>query len=769
MKKRKLWIAFGVINFFLLFVSLFVFLEKDKVALVYNQDEMFLTRDNGETVEDGFYMDSSFSGVDVSIISPEIVLDKGIYTVSVQYEANTDFNTVSVRNYSNENAIYADEFDLKADKNQFTYHIWVRENNSNIRVFNHMWGHEDGDYLLVRGISIETSSYSYSNYWARCMLFLLLLNAMIFLVMELRKKDRKKLKDETKTIALSLIMILFVSSIPLFTDYFYASQDGAFHLMRIEGIKDGIRAGMFPVKIQPSWFDGNGYAVSVMYGDLFLYLPAILRILGVTAQDAYKTYIFFVNCLTVFVGYYSFYKMFRNKWAGVVSCGLYTLSVYRITDVYTRHAVGEYTAMAFIPLVIYGIYKIYSENEQDGQRKWLPLAIGYTGIIQSHILSCEMVGLFSVLIGLILWRRTFRKSTILNLVKMAGVVLVLNAAFVIPFLQYYLQDDLKIKFIENENIQGMGLSAAQLFGIYLGSGGLNGRSEGLYEEMAMGLGPSFAIFLLLLFFFVAYNRFGKRESLVLKVVLGMSAAAIWLSSDLFPYDKLAQIGGGISALICSLQFPFRFMGIALALLSCAAGLLALEIKRKDQKLFQWGSVIIIMIVLLQGSIQAGEILNKQEANRFYDEEAIYAKEGGINNAVGYGVEYLPLATDVYTLDQKVILGESVTIGNYMKKFNQIDFSVACDGLASYVEVPLVYYTGYSAQDDKGQQLDISRGTNGKIKIGIPKNYTGSIHVVFREPIVWRICEIISLISILMLVGGMLKRRFYREHGGDTSI
>ena len=47
-------------------------------------------------------------------------------------------------------------------------------------------------------------------------------------------------------------------------------QDLGFHLMRIEGIAEGLENGVFPVKMQGLWMEGYGYPVSVYYGDFLL-------------------------------------------------------------------------------------------------------------------------------------------------------------------------------------------------------------------------------------------------------------------------------------------------------------------------------------------------------------------------------------------------------------------------------------------------------------------------------------------------------------------
>lgn len=72
--------------------------------------------------------------------------------------------------------------------------------------------------------------------------------------------------------------MVFMISLPLMVrgisdnDY----QDLRVHLMRIEGIADQLRLGHVPVRMQSVWLDGYGYPISIYYGDIFLYFPAVL-------------------------------------------------------------------------------------------------------------------------------------------------------------------------------------------------------------------------------------------------------------------------------------------------------------------------------------------------------------------------------------------------------------------------------------------------------------------------------------------------------------
>ena len=167
----------------------------------------------------------------------------------------------------------------------------------------------------------------------------------------MRKQGRRILPaGADRTVLRALVLLVVGCSIPLAVDYlFLNSHDLYFHLMRIEGIRAGLENGMFPVRIQPGWLNGHGYAASVFYGDFFLYVPALLRYFGVSVQAAYKCYVVMIHMLTVGISYYSFSRMSRPR-IGLVCTVLYSLNIYRLTCIYTRAAVGESVSYTHLTL-----------------------------------------------------------------------------------------------------------------------------------------------------------------------------------------------------------------------------------------------------------------------------------------------------------------------------------------------------------------------------------------------------------------------------------
>jgi hypothetical protein len=85
--------------------------------------------------------------------------------------------------------------------------------------------------------------------------------------------------------------------------------------------------------------------------------------------------------------------------------------------------------------------------------------------------------------------------------------------------------------------------------------------------------------------------------------------------------------------------------------------------------------------------------------------------------------------------------------------------------AGFVEIPKLRYPGYVAYDESGNRLKLVDGTNNVIRIQIPGAYSGNIVVSWKEPISWRIAEVITVLGLLFYWITWLRRpSTYRSFG-----
>ena len=563
---------------------------------------------------------------------------------------------------------------------------------------------------------------------------------------------KDKMKNKKYTVC--YLVIILMASIPLFNNYLIRGHDIYFHLMRIEGLAQGLRAGEFPVRIQPAWYDGYGYAVSVFYSDLFLYPAALLRLLGISLQDAYKVYVVLCNIATALLSGYSFGKIFRKREIGVFGSCLYTLAPYRLVNLYTRGALGEYTGMIFWPLLIYSCVLLLNEDRKKVQlqKGAVFMGISMAGMLQSHMLTAEIACMVLLLLVIVYYRRIFHKEVILAGCGAVAVALGLSAWFLIPFLDYMLFGRFNINSIRNNDImiQRQGTFLSQVFAVFDNAVGQSLDSgAGTAGDFTQGVGLSLmlSVIILMLLCIRGYLKQEERRNRQITITAaGLGVFMIVMSTLYFPWDRLCRISRIFRYIIVKIQFPWRFTGVAVGLLVvvwCAV----LNYTEREYDRRKKVITICLAVGILLLSVGHFVIDLNQRAERI---QVRSIEE--MDTFVASGEEYLPVDTVLDKLKtQELYKDDSVEISDVVYRGTSITMHVKNTSTQQAgLELPRLYYAGYQALvvTDKGQHfpIEVTDGTNHVIKLMIPEQTEGNITLSFREPWYWRLAEIITLLS-----------------------
>lgn len=122
---------------------------------------------------------------------------------------------------------------------------------------------------------------------------------------------KKEINSKFK-IAIFLILIALFVSYPLYNDYLVYSHDINFNFVRIEGLKETLGNGQVPVRIHAIENNGYGYATSLLYPELFLYIPAILRLLNTSMVFTFKLFLVLINIASVVSMYIAVKKISKS-------------------------------------------------------------------------------------------------------------------------------------------------------------------------------------------------------------------------------------------------------------------------------------------------------------------------------------------------------------------------------------------------------------------------------------------------------------------------
>lgn len=761
----------GLAEIFCLIYSMVLFVIPEKTYLFEGKD---LISKYGIYIEnfmgcgkDGFYLDNSIHAdeADQEMLQREEKNETDVMTIATvptdlphgSYEVEIDYMTSDgvVQNYTASGKydtwrlnVNRRNVNLNAGKTAEVYSLYTGLKARGYQVTAKYLGN---GYLFVDKVTIRETSV-----WKRVAFFLniscILFVDIVFLAFN-RVNGMKKRKYAAIFVFLSSMVIF--SSIPVLTPYLYNGHDLDFHLYRIEAIKNALLSGQLPVRIPYSWLNGYGYASSIFYGELFLFYPAVLRIIGFTIQDAYKAYIILINSITCIASFWCFYKILnRNKKSALIGCAAYMLAPYRLSCLYLRASVGEYTAMAFLPIVLYGIEEIYSSVGRK-KKSWLILALGVTGLIQSHVLTTIIAAIFVLLFCVVKICRTLQWKCLKELLKALGCVCLLNLWFIVPFLDYF-RYDYKVTDLESlGRMNSNGAFLGQILAFFPSGGGISKSvTDGLGDpgEMSYTLGAGILIAVIFYLIFRISSENSEENVQIIRrmdFAWGFGIFATYMATIYFPWDFLQQIGNGIfSMLVQNSQFPWRFLSVASLLLSLVVAGLVLLVKRQKSE-YELQSVVTILGLLIL--IPSGSFLSSYL--NFADPRYVENESDISCNSIA-NQEYLPEGTgNTMWGDASLKTNGEALDFNYTRDRGTV--TVQCNTQLEsdvLVDVPILYYKGYTARNmETGEKLSVGAGTGNRVRVIIPQGYCGNIRIKFEEPWYWRISEMISVIFVILLV------------------
>ena len=706
--------------------------------------------ENGLEVYEGIgTLDEVFVGTNRRIISPEIVLDRGIYQVDVFYDTTTPA-TSSLGGHtlatSSENSWIESESVLLTDRaNHVDYRMYVQKNDVSVTLRT-IIDDEVYDSITINKIAVTSlDGRSLAVSVVKLIFLFLILDGVLFLLLY-RNHVFAKLSSETALIILGLLTLFFLVELPMTMSYIPKGYDLRFHYYRIYSIASGLQEGMFPVKLQPEWVNGYGYPTGVFYGDILLYFPAILYLIGFPLSFAYKSYVFAINLFTVLSSYYCFKTISHDKKIGFAGAAIYTMSLHRLVATYTRAALGAFSAMAFLPFVILGLWCIYQEKEEKASKGWLYLAIGISGILETHILGTIMTCLFVLLFVLLSFKKTFQLQTLISLGKAVIATILLNLFFIVPFLDLYLGTELRIQ-TEHRSIEQYSAFLSQLFtSVYNAVGDVREDLIGMYHDMPMTLGPAALVLLLCCIVYVFLYKDKKAVHLLFKP-FALLLLALWLSTNLFPYKWLEEYVPALFYLFMKFEFAWRFQAIATALLPLLFILFLSLLKTKlpAQKVLAFGGVITLLFVW-QGT---SYLFQYSDSMIRFEHEADFRD---LTVGAVYNGQYFPDGFEETETIREITVSDPSTVEWNLLEAGKLKYRVSLNNhqnSEAYVEFPVILYKGYHALCEDGE-LQATYGQNQRLRVIVPANFEGNISLSYSEPWYWRVAEILSLITLLVL-------------------
>lgn len=547
-------------------------------------------------------------------------------------------------------------------------------------------------------------------------------------------------------ILMSLLTVVICA--PIFTINLFTHNEALLHMSRFIAIDETIKEGIFPPIINARFMNGFGYALNLFYGPITTYIPIIImNILG-SAGLSFKVF----TMLTVFISAVTMYKFVftitNRKSISIIASLIYISAPYKLSDIYARDAIGEYTAFIFIPIVFLGLYNILSKSKKDYY-----LALGIIGLVLSHTITTIYIASFSFIYLLLNLNKIKRvdvwKKIIINIL----IAFLVCNFYAIPLLEHTFETDYALYSqrrmqTSGEDVQRTALEFKDLFANEFGT-----------QEIRFSIG--IVIILLAILSLACYKKVNKEYKKNYLDFIILSAISLFMCTELFPWKYMPQT-------LTVIQFAWRNLGFFVFFISfiCAinAVIFAENILKKDvwRDTFLFGTIVSIFVFAFLGTYREWKFNNiskeRTAGETISNLETISPLQ--INR------EYMPLkAIDnlQYVIDRNdnvyIINGEATIVSEEKNGLNyKLLLKNVKDG--TVLELPYLYYLGYTVEVsydgnifDKVKPFESEKGF---LSINVKKSTEVFINIKYEGSFVEKVSYIITIFGIILLTIYIIK-------------
>jgi hypothetical protein len=340
--------------------------------------------------------------------------------------------------------------------------------------------------------------------------------------------------------------------------------------------------------------------------------------------------------------------------------------------------------------------------------------------------------------------------------KAAGLALLLNVWYLVPFLYYYLNEDIKKDVLRWSSYFEQSINLSNLT-----------QSLSLYNKQYFSLGLALlgCLGIGVVYLFCERRREKTAMDGYLLYLLVMGILLTFMITGYFPNKELMENSSLFYNITTMLQFPWRFLGPASA---CLVFVGAIGLSRSEMLKPYRNQVFALLVGLSLLVILSVPTDNSHMPYASADSTASKGHETKL--AVGIGLYYpeewrLEGASDE-RLTTSVVVSDlnGIKVYDYQKKGTKaaVSYTASVDG---YIELPLQSYLGYRACDENGNAVEIVRGDGARMRLQVTGDGTEHRFYVQFGPVPgFILATLVSALTLAGCVWYLLHRRGKKEEG-----
>ena len=586
----------------------------------------------------------------------------------------------------------------------------------------------------------------------------------------------KKMKEHIWLIA-GLTVIFSISSWYVLAKPMFYTHD-FLHGARIAEMARGIQEGQWPVIWSENFAWGYGMPLFEFYAPLPYLVGAIFSLLGISLVGATKMVIILTSGVSA-LGMYFWAREFYEEKIAILSSGLFTLASYRGMDIFARGSLAEIAAIAAIPWIFWGLTRII----KGGKKAILITTVGFVGLILSHNITTMLVAP-SILLYLLLmitkekkWSTPTLKKIFLTLLTTAALSFVLTAFYLLPAFLEQNYTQLKTWILQDYFNYKLHFVYPKQF--FLDRFGYGGSGYGDNDGLSFFLGLAQLGLLALTGLAVVWQgikNLNQQKKIFSQDVIWASGLGLILAFNLWLTTYFSEpIWEMSEKLLAFAQFPWRFLGVAIAVLALLAPAVFIFLPKKRQEASLIGeNLILIGVWLILGASSwgyfQGDRSNQVNAEKYYNGDPIYIRQEMSPVMVDYLPQAFANSWEAVPVEKKFFFTEAeASAGVKLKKVLLDKMTVKSYQLeasqAVSLELTIADYPNWQIMVNQ-QQQEKKTSERGNLLVQIPAGT--SIITISLQPTQLRLgANIISLMAWIGITLISLKNLWQKKKVKET--
>jgi len=564
---------------------------------------------------------------------------------------------------------------------------------------------------------------------------------------------------------LMLGLILLMASWALLKPGMFRTHDYV-HGARIVEMSRILEAGQVPPRWSQNFGFGYGMPLFSFYAPLPYLVGAGLYNLNFSLTTSVKL-LYFITHLVTALGMYRLGKRWFGTVGGILAAGLMVLAPYRALNVYARGALSELWGLMAVPWIMLSVSNIYGKYLGKSKQllasttpAWVSLAFWLTVLLTSHnITALLLVPLFLSWLVLVSTRYYLKTKDLTSYFKnwwLSGLDLVKAGVLGLGLASFYVWPALLEKSLTQVDSLILGgyfdfnlhfLYIRQFFNNFWGYEGSGwGADDGISFFLGYAQLAGLLLITLLLFKKFAAWRAKKKLSsrdkkkIVLSSLLIIFSGLILLLTT-FKSQTLWQVTPGMEYI----QFPWRFLGMALPLIALAGasvlGFVPIKLRYPTFCLF------FILMFMNAGFFRPSD--NKDYTDTYYYSDPTRIRE----EMSGILPDYIPQTLNYENLEPAQDIIQSLpggikSIDRLVDKADAYLFMIDLEQPSNMV-FAIADYPGWELELD-GVVTSHDTTEDGLIAINLPKGKV-QLGVIWTETILRQISNSISAISLIIFI------------------